>query len=171
MAGAFVVVREAVGTGADLRHPTLDEDRLRPVGPARRRLDLHGLVAVDQLDQLEHGLAVLVLVGDQHLVDEAPGQQRVIGQFEREAVEDLQRTLAHLPEVDAKLVAVQDRQLAAAGARVLDRVVEPAQIAVQRVPTANRLHQPQLFEVGDVAQVPRQGAQDRGVHAVQLLVG
>ena len=42
---------------------------------------------------------------------------------------------------------------------------------MQRVPAADRLHQPQLLEVGDVAQVPGQGAEDRRVDAVQLLVG
>ena len=114
---------------------------------------------------------MLVLVGDQHLVDEALGQQRVLGRVELHAVEDLQRALAHLVEVGAKLVAAQDRQLAADRPWVLDRVVEAAQLAVQRVQAANRLHQPQLLEVGDVAQVPGQGAEDRRVDAVQLLVG
>ena len=56
---------------------------------------------------------MLVLVGEQHLVDEAAGQQRVVGGLEVEPVEDLERALAHLVEVGAELVAAQDRQLAA----------------------------------------------------------
>ena len=152
--------------------PRLDQDHLRPLGVRLGgRLDLHRLVALDHLDQLEHGLVVLVLVGDQHLVDEAAGQQRVLGRLELQPVEDLQRALAHLVEVGAKLVAAQDRQLAACAPRVLDRVVEAAELAVQRLPATHRLHQPQLLEVGDVAQVPRQWAEDRRIDAVQLLVG
>jgi hypothetical protein len=135
------------------------------------RLRLRRLVAVNQLDQLEHRLVVLVLVSDQHLVHEALGQQRVLRRVELHAIEDLQRALAHLAQVGAKIAAAKDRQLAADRSWVLDRVVEAAQVPVQGVQAAHRLHQPQLFEVGDVAQVPRQRAQDRRVDIVELLVG
>ena len=42
---------------------------------------------------------------------------------------------------------------------------------MQRPLPTHGLHQPQLLEVGDVAEVPGQGAEDRRVDAVQLLVG
>ena len=42
---------------------------------------------------------------------------------------------------------------------------------MQRLAVADRLHQPQLLEVGDVAQVPGQWAEDRRVDAVELIVG
>ena len=81
MARPLVVVGEAVGAGAELELPALDQHHLRavavPVGGGR--LDLHGLVALDHLEQLEHGLVVLVLVGDHQLVHEPVGEQRVIG--------------------------------------------------------------------------------------------
>ena len=56
---------------------------------------------------------MLVLVGEQHLVDEAVGEQRVLGGLEVDPVEHLEGALAHLVQVGAKLVAAQDRQLAA----------------------------------------------------------
>ena len=86
------------------------------------------------------------------------------------SVEHLERALADVGEVGAQLGVAQDRQLAAGLARVLDRVVEAAELAVQRLALADRLHQPELLEVGDVAEVPGQRAEDRRVDAVELLV-
>ena len=114
---------------------------------------------------------MLVLVGEQHLVDEAVAQQRVLGVgVELDLVEHLERALADVGHVGAQLGVAQDRQLAAGLARVLDRVVEAAELAVQRLAAADRLHQPELLEVGDVAEVPGQRAEDRRVDAVELLV-
>ncbi len=98
---------------------------------------------------------MLQLVGDQHLVDEAFAQQRVLGVGgDVDFVEHRQRPLAHLGHVGAQLGVVEDRQLAALAARVLDRVVVLAEIPVQRLAAADGLHQPQLLEVGDVPEVP-----------------
>ena len=41
---------------------------------------------------------------------------------------------------------------------------------MQGLAPADRLHQPQLLEVGDVTEVPGEGAEDRRVNRVQLLV-
>ena len=41
---------------------------------------------------------------------------------------------------------------------------------MQRLALADRLHQPELLEVGDVAEVPGERAEDRRVDAVELLV-
>ena len=173
MAGALVVVGEALGAGADLDLAALDAHHLGAVGDrleAGPLVDLDRLVALDHLEQLEHRLVVLVLVGDQHLVGEAVAKQGLFG-VELDLVEDLERALAHLGHVGEALVAAQDRKLVARRARVLDRVVEAPELAAQRLAPADLLGEPELLEVGDVPQVPDQGAQDRGVDAVELLVG
>ena len=41
---------------------------------------------------------------------------------------------------------------------------------MQRLAVADRLHEPQLLEVGDVTEVPGQRAEDGRVDAVELLV-
>ena len=78
------------------------------------------------------------------------------------------RTSLH---VGAQLVAAQDRELVAGLARVLDRVVEAPELAVHRLAVADALDQPELLEVGDVAEVPGKRAEDRRVDGVELLVG
>ena len=85
VARALVVVGEAARRRRRSRtRPAGDRDHLRAVGDrlggaeprstARRQL-----VALDQLQQLQHRLVVLQLVGEQHLVDEPVPQQRVLG--------------------------------------------------------------------------------------------
>jgi hypothetical protein len=113
---------------------------------------------------------VLVLVGEQHLVDEAVRQQR-IGRIELDAVEDLEGPLADLLHVRADLIGAEDRQLAADLARLLDRVVEVAQVAAKGLAPADSLDQPELLEVGDVPEIPDQRAEDRVVDPVELLLG
>ena len=99
-------------------------------------------------------LVVLVLVGEQHLVDEAVRQQRVLG-IELDLVEDLEGPLADPLHVGPHLVAAQDRQLAADLARLLDRVVELTELAAQRLGAADALDQPELLEVARCAPGPR----------------
>ena len=158
VAGALVVVGESVRRGADLVLAARHRHHLRPIG---RRLGggsgvgLGRLVALDHLQQLQHRLVVLVLVREQHLVDESVAQKRFGGVVEVDLVEDLQGALADPQQVGAQLVVAQDRQRATGLARVLDRVVEAAQLAVHRLAVADRLHQPELLEVGDVARGPR----------------
>jgi len=112
---------------------------------------------------------VLVLVREQHLVDEAVGEQAVL-RIKLDLVEDLERALADLVHVGADLVGAQDRQLAPDLAGLLDRVVELAEVAAQRLAPADPLDEPELLEVSDVPKVPDQGAQDRVVDPVELLV-
>jgi hypothetical protein len=110
-------------------------------------------------------------VGEQHLVNEAFAQQWLLRVgADLDLVEHLERALAHVGQVGAQLGVAQDRQLAARLARILDRVVEATELAVQRLARADRLDQPELLEVGDVAEVPGQRAEDRRVDAVELLV-
>jgi hypothetical protein len=112
---------------------------------------------------------VLVLVGEQHLVDEAAGEQWVVG-VEIHLVEDLERPFANLGQIGADLVGGQDRQLATDLARLLDRVVEVSQLTAQRLAPTDPADEPELLEVGDVPEVPDQRAEDRRVDAVELLV-
>ena len=100
-----------------------------------------------------------MLVGEQQLVDEALVQEPVAGIVEVDLREHLQGALADGVHVGLDLAGAQDRQLTAAAARVLDRVVEAAEVAAQGLAIADPLHQPQLLEVGDVAEVPDQRAE------------
>ena len=89
MAGPLVVVRKSNGRRPDLVRSTLDRDHLGPLGDglgSGGAVDLDELVGLDHLQQLQHRLVVLVLVGEQHLVDEAAGQQRVIRGLELQSV-------------------------------------------------------------------------------------
>jgi hypothetical protein len=154
------------------KNARLDRDHLGALGDrlARRRaIHLDGLVGLDHLQQLQHRLVVLVLVGEQHVVDEAVGQQG-IARLQVDLIEHLERALADPVHIGTHLVGLQDRQLTADLARLLDRVVELAQVAAQRLAAADVPDQPQLLEVADVAQVPDQRAQDRRVDAVELFL-
>jgi hypothetical protein len=114
---------------------------------------------------------VLQLVGDQHPVDEAVAQQPVLGVGgDVHVLQYVEGAGADVLHVGAELRVAQDRQPAADLARALDRVVEAAELAVQRRAIADPPHQPQLLEVGDVAEVPGERAQQRRVDGVQLLV-
>jgi hypothetical protein len=109
-------------------------------------------------------------VGEQHLVDEAVVEQRILG-IQLDLREDLQGALTDPVQVGANLVCPQDRQLATDLSRLLDRVVEIPQIAAQRLTAADPLDEPELLEVGDVPEIPDQRAENRVVDAIELLVG
>jgi len=108
-------------------------------------------------------------VGEEHLVDEAVGEQGVLG-AELDLPQHLECPLADLLHVGANLVGPQDRQLAADLARLLDRVIERAEVPAQGLAAADPLDQPELLEVGDVPEIPDQRAENRVVDAVELLV-
>jgi hypothetical protein len=111
-----------------------------------------------------------MLVREQHLVDEAVGEQGIPA-GEIDPAEHLERPLPDLLHVRPHLVGAQDRELAPDLPGLLDRVVELAEVAAERLAAADPLDQPEFLEVGDVAQVPDQGTEQRVVDAVELLVG
>ena len=163
---SLVVVGEARTRRADRVLAGLDPDRLRPLEGGRTGGLDRGRqpVVVDEHQQLQHRLVVLELVREQHLVDEAVAQQAVLDVgADIDLLEDLEGALADIGEVGAEIVVAQNRQLAAGRSRVLDRVVEAAELALERLAAADRLHQPELLEVGDVAEVPGQRAEQRRV--------
>ncbi len=175
MPGPLVVVGEArrarlrSRTARPRRRPSRDPSAAAagaPTGPIEAR----PRVSVDELQQLQHRLVVLVLVRDQHLVDEAAGEQRLGLVLEVRAGEDVERPLPDLVHVAPQLLAAKQRQLVADPARVLDRVVEAAEGAVERLAAADPLDQPELLEVGDVAEVPGERAEDLREDGVELLL-
>lgn len=173
MTRAFVVVGEAVGGGADRVGPGRYLDHLRARGHRLgrgARIDDRRRIAVDHLQRLQHRLVVLVLVGDQHLVDEAVAKHGIVAIGKFDPLEDLEGSAAHLVHVGAQLRPAQDRELAASGPGVLDRVVEATQLPVERLEVADALHEPELLEVGDVPEIPGEWAEDRGVDPVELLL-
>ena len=87
------------------------------------------------------------------------------------ALDHLERPLADLLEVVARLGRPQERQVAAAGARGLEGVVDIGQLLAQQRLAAEAMHDPEVLEGGDVAQVPDQRAHQRGVDPLQLLIG
>jgi hypothetical protein len=113
---------------------------------------------------------VLVLVRKQHLVDESVGEQPILG-IQLDLAEHLERPLANLIHVGTHLIGAEDRQLAADLPGLLDGVIELAEVAAERLPTADSLDEPELLEVSDVPQVPDQRAEDRVVDPVELLMG
>jgi hypothetical protein len=166
VARPLVVIGEALRPRAHLALAARDRGL-----EGRRGVGFDRLVALDHLQQLQHRLVVLVLVRKQQLVDEAVVEQAVLRVVEVDLTQHLEGALADRVHVGLDLSGPQDRQLAAVLAGVLDRVVEAAEVAPQRLAAADPLHQPELLEVGDVAEVPDQGAEDRRVDPVELLLG
>ena len=171
--GPLVVIREPNVGRADLvRSPSTSTIS----GPsstgsaAGSRSISHRLIGLDHLQELEHGLVVLILVGEQHLVDEPVRQQPVLG-VELDLAQHLEGALADLVHVRADLIGTKDGQLASDLAGLLDRVVELAEVSAQWLASADTPDQPELLEVPDVAEVPDQRAQDRVVDPIELLVG
>ena len=148
--------------GADLDLPSVHPDHLRAVVRALRLLGLllDGVVCLDHLDELEHRLVVLVLVRQDQLVDESVGEQRVLGRLQIHTVENLQGASANIVEVTAKIGPTKDREVAAGRAGVLDRIVEAAELPVERIQVADGLHEPQLLEVRDVPEIPGERARE-----------
>ena len=104
MARALVVVRETRPGIADLVLAPVHGDHLGAVGDGLggdRSVALGRLVALDHLQELEHRLVVLVLVGEQHLVDEPVRKKRLVAALEVNAVENVERALPHLLHVGA----------------------------------------------------------------------
>ena len=76
-----------------------------------------------------------------------------------------------LGEVVDRLGAVEDRQVAADGARRLERVVHRGELGVQQRLAAVAVDEPQVLVGGDVREIPRERAHQRGVRGLHLLVG
>ena len=87
------------------------------------------------------------------------------------AVEHLERALADLGEVGQRLAAVEQGEVAADGARRLEGVVHRRQLRVQQRLAAVAVDEPEVLVGRDVAEVPDQGAHQRGVRGLDVGVG
>jgi hypothetical protein len=107
-----------------------------------------------ELVRREHRLGVLLLVLHDHsegeaLLDQPSAAQRAGG-------ERVERLLADLRHVGARLGGAEQRQLHPAGPRVLEGVVEPVDLRAQRLTAADVAHQPQLLLAAHVREVPHE---------------
>ena len=163
MPRALVVEREALVGGAEREaagrqlDPAGAASRLSCGAAARGRAPA-GKAAEKQ--RLAHRLVVLRLVADDHL------EQRPVARSD--PVEDLQRALAHRLEVVEDVLAAQERDVAAHGARGLEGVVEVGEVAAQQRLAAVAVHEPQVLVGGDVAEIPVQRAHERVLDALEL---
>ncbi len=167
VARALVVVGEARRGGAQLALAARDRHQLQarvPAGRGRRRAAQRAVEAAQprERDRLEHRLVVLVLVAHDELVEQPVARAQALGGG--------QRALAHLGHVVAGVGGTQERQVAAARARRLEGVVDLGEVAADHVLAAEAMHQPQVLEGGDVAQVPNQGTHERRVDLLQRAV-
>ena len=174
VAGALVVVGEALGPRAHLELPRGDLD---PVPAARRRTDRgaggRGLGPLAQWAQarlarrqdardrhrLAHRLCVLQLVTEdqlaQHAVADAVPQERGGG------------ALADLTQVLARRRRVQQLDLAAHRARRLEGVVQRREVRAQQLQSGLAVGQPQILVGRDVREVPDERAHDRRERALE----
>ncbi len=116
-----------------------------------------------ELECLEHGLVVLLFVAQDQLEDNP-----VAGSPFRH---HLQRAVAHLGQVLARLGRAQERQIAAAGPGCLEGVIDVGQVLMEQRPAAIAVDQPQVLEGGDVPEVPDQRAHQRRVNEFEVLLG
>jgi hypothetical protein len=173
--GALVVVGEAVRTRAERERTGLHAHHLR--APAERRLPREPAAprrvgpALGQLQGLEHGLVVLVLVLHQHLPDEAARIQPVAPLREVGVLEHLQGPLAHLLHEQPRARVAQVGQVTSAWAGSLGSVVGVRQVGPERLEPARPLAEPEVLEGGDVPEIPDERAHERIVHAVHVRLG
>ena len=138
---------------------------LRPAraGAGGRAAEIGQPLELRQLDRLQHRLGVLLLVAQDELGDHAVA--------DAPALDHVERPLADLLKVIPGLGRPQEREVAAAGARRLERVIDVGQLLAQERLSAEAMHDPEVLEGGDVAEVPDQRAHQRRVDLLQLLVG
>ena len=114
---ALVVVGEMAGR-PDRVAATGHVDHARVRGAAHGKLrELRPIAAGDELQGLEDGLGVLVLVLDDHLVDEAAAEQRVVA-VEIGLGEQLEGAAVDAVAIGGDLVPAQQGQGAAVAAGV-----------------------------------------------------
>ena len=125
-------------------------------------------LAALELQRLQNRLVVLILVLRHHRVDVAIAQQRIAG-LEIERLQLVQHALAHLGQDLEHLLTAGQVQGTADPPRVLERIVDAGHLAELHgavdVPV-----EPQLLEVGDVAEVPDDRAHERIVLHSEIVV-
>jgi hypothetical protein len=126
-------------------------------------------VALLELQCLQDRLVVLVLVLEHHVVDVTVTQQR-IHVLEVHRGETREHAAADLVHDAATLAQPGKRQRAALAARVLERVVHAGHFhEFDRAVEVSG--EPELLEMGDMAQIPQDRAHQRIMLQPELLVG
>ncbi len=147
--------------GAPISVPAGDLDpvaRRAAVGPRVRAAARQA----GEKQRLAHRLVVLGLVADDQL-EERP----VAGS---DALEHVERPLAHGRDVLEDLAAAEEGNVAAHGARGLEGVIEVGEVAAQQRLAAMAMHDPEILVGGDVAEVPVQRAHQRVLDALEVVV-
>ena len=105
---------------------------------------------------------MLLLVADDQLVDHAVADAAFGGHLER--------PLTDLGQVFAGLGRTQEVELAAAGARGLERVIDVGEVLAEQRPPAVAVSDPEILERRDVAEIPDERAHQLGVDAFEVVV-
>ena len=158
MGRALVVVRPRLGVGAHHELAILDAHlgrRRRTIAVARRCrcIDQGILRRSAELQRRQHGLVVLVLVLDDHAVDEPVLEQRAF--VELDLVEHVEHAHADVGDVGARRVGPEQVELRPVTPRVAEGVVHAIEMG-GHARVGDGTQQPLLLVVADVGQVPHQ---------------
>ena len=172
--GPLVVVGPGLIVRSEQERAARDEDLASRGGRSvtrPRRLHRRVVDAVPpQLKRGEHRLDVLVLVLDDHPVDEPVREERVRA-IELDPVEDRERPRADGVHVRPRLGRTKERERRPLAPRVEESVVEVGVAGVHRLDAAELLDEPPLLEVADVREVPDERRHERRVLADLVVLG
>jgi hypothetical protein len=112
--------------------------------------------------RLQHRLGVLQLVTQDELVE-----HRVRAPL----VEHLERACADVVEVAQRAGVVEELDAPPHAARGLERVVHGGELAMQQLPPAVAVHEPEVLVRRDVRQVPHERAHHRVDLALEVVGG
>ncbi len=169
MTGSLVVVGEAGRVRADQALAAGQLGQLEAGEPGRRGHRLRPepaevvVAQARELDRLQHRLAVLVLVAHDEL-EHVPVLDATL-------VDDIERAVADLLQVLARLPGAQERQFAPTGPRSLEGVIDLGEVLAQQPPAAEAVDHPQVFERGDVSEVPDERAHQGRVNPFEIGIG
>jgi len=119
-----------------------------------RRLDDPVLRAGSALQRLEHRLLRLELVLENEAEDE-PATDEDVGSVEIDALEHVERPLAHVCGIRADGRRIQGRELRAVRPLAPERVVDVVVAVGDRARPSDRAKDPELLEASDVRVAPR----------------
>ena len=135
------------------RHVDLGRSARCAIG--RRRLDDRILGAGAGLQRLEHRLLRLELVLENEAEDE-PATDEDVGSLEIDALEHVERPLAHVRGIRTHCRRIEGRELRAVRPLAAERVVDVVVGVGDRARPSDGAKDPELLEAGDVRVAPRE---------------
>ena len=135
------------------RHVDLGRSARCAIG--RRRLDDRILGAGAGLQRLEHRLLRLELVLENEAEDE-PATDEDVGSLEIDALEHVERPLAHVRGIRTHGRRIEGRELRAVRPLAAERVVDVVVGVGDRARPSDGAKDPELLEAGDVRVAPRE---------------